>query len=76
MTMTPTWKFLAYAFAAAINVMQWIWVAAQVDALALGMNVHIYNVVAITIAGCVTLATLILGYLGLKAPVLPVDGDS
>jgi hypothetical protein len=74
--LTPLQKFAAYAFAAAINVTQWIWVASQVDALALGLNVHLYNIIAIAIAGCVTLATLILGYMGLKAPTLEDRGET
>lgn len=69
MTLTPTLKFLIVAFASAVVVIGWVWTGIKVDALALGMNEHAYNIGLVVISSLSTAASGLLVYLGLKAPV-------
>lgn len=69
MTLTPTIKFLIIFFASAVLVASWIWTGVKVDALALGLNEHAYNIGLVVLASLTTAATGLLTYLGLKAPV-------
>lgn len=70
MQLTNLQKFIIIAFAFVANVMLWIWTGIKVDALALGMNEHVFNIGLTAISGGVTAAGSLLVYLGLKAPTL------
>lgn len=69
MTLTPTLKFVIIAFASSIVVVGWIWVGIKVDALALGLDEHVYNIGLVVIGSLNTAALGLLTYLGLKSPV-------
>lgn len=75
MTLTPMMKFAIISFATLISLASWIWVGVQTDALAVGLNTHVYNIVAIVIAGFMQLSTILLAFLGLKAPTLPPNQE-
>ena len=77
MTLTPMLKFILIAAVFLVNVLMWIWQGIQVDALAVGMDVHVYNIVSVVISGLVTAGSTLLAYLGLRAPTAEKDpGDS
>ena len=69
MQLTPLLKFLIILFASSVVVFGWIWTGIKVDALALGLNAHIYNIGLVVLASLNTAATGLLVYLGLKSPV-------
>lgn len=68
MTLTPAMKFAVIAVAFTINLLILIWTGIKVDALAMDMNEHAYNIVLTIITILNTGATGLLVYLGLKAP--------
>ena len=70
MQLTSTMKFLIIAFASSIVVLGWIWTGIKIDALALGMDEHAYNIGLVIISSLGTAASGLLVYLGLKAPVM------
>lgn len=69
MTLTPTLKFIIIVFASSVVVISWIWTGIKVDALALGMDAHLYNIGLVVIGSLNTAALGLLTYLGLKSPV-------
>ena len=70
MQLTPLLKFLIIFFASSVVVIGWIWTGIKVDALALGLNTHVYNIGIVVLASLNTAATGLLVYLGLKSPVM------
>lgn len=69
MTLTPTTKLLLMTMAVATSLALLVWSAVKVDALALNLNEHIYNIVLIVIVSLDTMMTGVLGYLGLRSPL-------
>lgn len=70
MTLTPRLKFLVIAWAFVTSVFVLAWTGIQLDALAIGLNEHVYAIV-LTIAVIVDKsAVALLGYLGLRAPTI------
>lgn len=71
MTLTPTIKFLLMTMAVVTSLALLVWTAVKVDALALNLNEHVYNIVLIVIVSLDTMMTGVLGYLGLRSPMEP-----
>lgn len=69
MTLTPGLKFAIITFASMVVVSGWILTGIKVDALALGLNEHAYNIAVVVIGSLNTAALGLLTYLGLKSPV-------
>jgi len=70
MTLTPTLKLLIITYAFLINSAVLVWVGIQVNVSNLGLSPDWYNV-GLTVLTTLNLgASGLLGYLGLKAPVM------
>ncbi len=69
MTLTPALKTIVITLASFITVLLWIWVGIKIDALALGLNEHVYNIGFVIITSFNTGGVGLLVYLGLRAPV-------
>ena len=73
MTLTPTLKFIVIATAFVAQLITLAWTGIKVDALALNLNEHVYNIV-LTVTTLFNAGMMaMLAYLGLKAPVLPKE---
>lgn len=74
MTLTPTIKLILMTMAVLTSLALLVWTAVKVDALALNLNEHIYNIVLIVIVSLDTMMTGVLGYLGLRSPLADQEG--
>jgi len=70
MTLTPLTKFVVITTAFVVNLFLLIWLGIKVDVFALGLNEHVYNIVAIVLTFSNSGVTALLVYLGLKAPTI------
>ena len=73
MTLTPLQKFLALTAAGLIAGANLVWAGIQVDALALGLNEHIYNIGTVVLSVLNTGVVGLLALLGLRAPTKEED---
>jgi hypothetical protein len=71
MKLTPTLKVLIGGFAFTINVLLLIWLGIKTDALALEMNIHLYNIIFTVITILNAAMSSVLVFLGLRTPELP-----
>ena len=68
MELTAFQKFILISSAIAIGAFGLIWTGIKVDALALGLNEHVFNI-GLTVSTVLNTTIIgILSYLGLKAP--------
>lgn len=68
MVLTPLQKFLVIAFAGIVTGFNLIWTGVQTDALALGLNQHVYNIGTTVLATANTGAVGLMVVLGLRSP--------
>lgn len=73
MTLTPALKAILIGAAFLVQLTLIAWTAIKIDVLALGLQEEWFNIGLTVLTTLSAGATALLGYLGLRAPTLPVS---